>query len=336
MAFTDHTPGGRSTMLCTRCRHRAASTPEGLCTNCANGTTTESTVPATPDAAAGAPQPAAPASPKPDAPGFAQSDGPGFAPPGGPGSAPPGALPTAPPLGAAPLYAPGGQPSWLRSPVGLGRATAALLGVVIAADVFAVVADFNMYDVSGALADGEFGAGMQDKADRADALYAAAGVAQVAALIATMIVFLVWFYRVRVNAEVFAPDRQSKSRGWAIGGWFVPVVNLWFPRRIALDIWDASGPDALWDGDLAAAPRPSRARINAWWAVWVVSLLADRLASTAYRKAETAPEIHKAAGQMLFSDVVDMVAAVLAILFVLRLTRMQDEKARRGPVSVEV
>ncbi|MGW7044487.1 DUF4328 domain-containing protein [Streptomyces avermitilis] len=312
-------------MLCTRCRHRAASTPEGFCTNCA---AEGATAPAPPGDAAGAPQPAAPAFPKPDAPGFAQSDGPGFA--------PPGALPTAPPLGAAPLYAPGGQPSWLRSPVGLGKATAALLGLVVAADVFAVVADFNMYDVSGALADGELGAGMQRKADRADALYAAAGVAQVAALIATMIVFLVWFYRVRVNAEVFAPDRQSKSRGWAIGGWFVPVVNLWFPRRIALDIWDASGPDALWDGDLAVAPRPSHARVNAWWMVWIVSLLADRVASTAYRKAETAPEIHEAAGQMLFSDVVDMVAAALAILFVLRLTRMQDEKARRGPASVEV
>ncbi|MET7906839.1 DUF4328 domain-containing protein [Streptomyces avermitilis] len=308
-------------------------------------------MPATPGDATGAPQPAAPAFSKPDAPGSAQSDGPGFAQPGAPGFAQPGApgfaqpgapgfaqpgaLPTAPPLGAAPLYAPVGQPSWLRSPVGLGKATAALLGVVIAADVFAVAADFTMYDVSGALADGELGAGTQHKADSADALYAAAGVAQVVALIATMIVFLVWFYRVRVNAEVFAPDRQSKSRGWAIGGWFVPVVNLWFPRRIALDIWDASGPDALWDGDLAVAPRPSHARVNAWWTVWVVSLLADRAASTAYRKAETAPEIQKAAGQMLFSDVVDMVAAVLAILFVLRLTRMQDEKARRGPVPVE-
>ncbi|MEU9366088.1 DUF4328 domain-containing protein [Streptomyces avermitilis] len=328
-------------MLCTRCRHRAASTPEGLCTTCATEGATGS---ATPGDATGAPQPVAPAFSKPDpagfaqpeGPGFAQPEGPGFAQPGGPGFAPPGALPTAPPLGAAPLYAPGGQPSWLRSPVGLGRATTALLGVVIAADVFAVVADFNMYDVSGALADGELGAGMQDKADRADALYAAAGVAQVIALIATMVVFLVWFYRVRVNAEVFAPDRQSKSRGWAIGGWFVPVANLWFPRRVALDIWDASGPDALWDGDLAVAPSPSHARVNAWWTVWIVSLLADRLASTAYRSAETAPEIHEAAGQMLFSDAADMVAAALAILFVLRLTRMQDEKARRGPVAVEV
>ncbi|MFE9498788.1 DUF4328 domain-containing protein [Streptomyces collinus] len=33
--------------------------------------------------------------------------------------------------------------------------------------------------------------------------------------------------------------RHTNSRGWAICGWFCPVVNLWFPRRVALDTWDA-------------------------------------------------------------------------------------------------
>ncbi|MFC9283409.1 DUF4328 domain-containing protein [Streptomyces collinus] len=45
----------------------------------------------------------------------------------------------------------------------------------------------------------------------------------------------------RANAEVFAPSKHTKSRGWAAWGWFCPVVNLWFPRRITLDIRDASG-----------------------------------------------------------------------------------------------
>ncbi|MFB7113287.1 hypothetical protein [Streptomyces sp. NPDC056190] len=38
--------------------------------------------------------------------------------------------------------------AWLRSPVGLGRAAAALL-VLAAADLFAVWTDIMMYDVSG-------------------------------------------------------------------------------------------------------------------------------------------------------------------------------------------
>ncbi|MFE7274764.1 DUF4328 domain-containing protein [Streptomyces sp. NPDC057623] len=225
----------------------------------------------------------------------------------------------------APLMAPPhGHNARLSSPVGLGRAVAVLLGLVIATDLFAVWADVMSYDVLGALVDGDFSAAVQHRAERADSLFAAAGVAQTVALLATAVVFLVWFHRVRVNAEVFDPFGHRKKRGWAVWGWFVPVVNLWFPRRIAQDIWDASGP---W-----SAARP-HGLLNAWWTAWVVSLFAGRISSTAYRKAETAPEIRRAVGQVLFADAVDIVAAVLAVLFVLALTRMQDAKARSGPAA---
>lgn len=228
-------------------------------------------------------------------------------------------LPTAPPL-----TSPHG-PAWLRSPVGLGRATAALLGVVIAADLFAIWADITMYDVSGALADGDIGDAVQRRADHADSLNSAAGYAQTSTLVAAIVVYLIWFLRVRVNAEVFNPFGHSKSRAWAGWGWFVPVVNLWFPRRVMLDIWEASGPVGV---------RSATGLVNAWWTFWIIGLIADRAGFTAYRRAETAQEIHDAVGQVMFADVVDVVAAVLAILVVLKLTRMQNEKAHQGPVPV--
>ncbi|MGV9246157.1 DUF4328 domain-containing protein [Streptomyces sp. NPDC003710] len=225
---------------------------------------------------------------------------------------------TAQPFAAAPV-------ARLRSPVGLGRATAVLLALVAATDLFAIGADVVMYNVSGDLADGASGDAVSRRADRADALYAAAGVVQTVALLACIVVFLCWFYRVRVNAEVLSPSGHTKGRGWAIGGWFTPIVNLWFPRRITLDIWDASSP---W-----GAPRP-HGLVNAWWTLWVISLVADRAAFSAYRGADTAPELHSAARQMLISDAVDIAAAALAILVVLRLTRMQHEKALDGAVLV--
>lgn len=60
----------------------------------------------------------------------------------------------------------------------------------------------------------------------------------------------------------------------------------------------------------------------------------DRVASRAYQGAEAADEIQQATIQEMFADGVDIAAAVLAILVVLRLTRMQDERARGGPVPV--
>ncbi|MET7357378.1 DUF4328 domain-containing protein [Streptomyces sp. NPDC005562] len=234
-----------------------------------------------------------------------------------------------------PPHVPAGRPAHLRSPVGLSRAVIALLAVVVAADLYSLWAGTVMRGVMDDLISGDYGAGIEREADRADTLYAASGFLQTGALLATCVVFLVWFHRVRVNAEVFEPFIHRKTRGWAVGGWFVPVANLWFPRRIALDIWDASGPRSVaLDRSMTLDPRagavPHRL-LNAWWTLWVVNLLAGRWSTQSYWRAEEPHEIRDAVGNLMFSDVVDIASAVLAMVFVHRLTRLQDDKARSGP-----
>ncbi|MDX3751008.1 DUF4328 domain-containing protein [Streptomyces sp. AK08-02] len=277
-------------MFCKHCKLSTAASPEGLCWDCAD--------------AADEPKSGRVIAPRP--------------------------VPSAPAAPTGPVVQPHG-PAWLRSPVGLGRAVAVLLGVVIAADLFAVYAGLTMYDAMGSLADDGLGLGgynaLMRRADHADTLYAAAGVAQTATLVATAVFFLVWFLRVRVNAEVFDPFGHTMKRGWAGWGWFVPVVSLWFPRRIMMDIWDASSP---------AGTRASHALVNAWWALWLVALFTSRGDFGAFDGADTAEAIRSDVVQVLVSDVADIAAAVLAILVVLRLTRMQHEKGLRGPASVGV
>ena len=219
----------------------------------------------------------------------------------------------------APRPAPG---PYLRSPVGLGRAAVALLGLVIAVDLFAVYADFVLYDVTGDLMDGAAGGAVTRRLDDAETLNSVAGGIQSGALVTCAIVYLCWFVRVRANAGVFDPGEQSMKPWWAIGGWFVPFVNLWYPRRVTLEIWDASRP---------VGARRSHALVNIWWTLWLLSLFSDRLGITDYGKTEAADQISAAAYQLMISDGLDIAAAALAILVVLRLTRMQHEKALAGP-----
>ncbi|MFF3583601.1 DUF4328 domain-containing protein [Streptomyces mirabilis] len=211
----------------------------------------------------------------------------------------------------------------LRSPVGLGRAVAVLLGVVVAVDLFAIWAGVKVYDAAGTILDGGVGEAVQRDVDHADSVMTAVGVVQLVSLAATVVAYLVWFYRVRINAEVFDPFGQEMGRAWTGWGWFVPVVNLWFPRRIMLNTWDASRP---------AGSRTSHGLVNAWWVMFTITLFVGRAGFVSYRKAETAVELYVAAGDVLFADATGLAAAVLAILVVLRLTRMQNEKALRGPV----
>ncbi|MDH6516945.1 hypothetical protein M2164_003401 [Streptomyces sp. SAI-208] len=226
---------------------------------------------------------------------------------------------------AAPAFQapPAGAPkAWLRSPVGLGRATAVLLAVTAAVDAFAVGADFLEYDVTGDLAGGAFGDAVLDRADLADTLTAVAASAQAAVLLACAVVFVIWLWRVRVNAEVFAPDGHRKARGWVIAGWVVPFVSVWYPRRVVLDVWDASSPEGQREG---------HALVNVWWTLWLLTNVVGRFLAGMAGEADSPQEIHDAMAQMMFADGVDLVAALVAAALVLRLTRMQDEKARRGP-----
>lgn len=233
-------------------------------------------------------------------------------------------MPSAPPPPSAP-----GPGAWLKAPAGLANATVALLGAGIAADLFSLWAGGGVFGVVSDVIDGDYGAVTEDRLDRADSLYGVSGILQGAVMLGTVVLFLCWFHRVRVNAEVFAPDGHSKSRGWAIGGWFVPIANLWFPRRIAVDIWDASSGDRWLPG--AGREHKRRTLLNAWWTMWLTTGIFGQIASRQYQAAEEPEKIKQAVVSLMASDLINIAAAVVAMFFVRRLTAMQDALARSGP-----
>lgn len=158
---------------------------------------------------------------------------------------------------------------------------------------------------------------------RAQELYDRAGAAQTAAFLATAVLFVIWFHRTRRNAEVFESGVQRMGPGWAVGGWFVPVANLWFPYRVASGIWEASvrlHPDGGW----RTVPKTV---LNLWWGGWVVSVLVSRIAVSQWDRAREPEQVSDAAALVAAADALDAVAAVLAIVFVRTVTRMQVERA---------
>ncbi|MET9515948.1 DUF4328 domain-containing protein [Streptomyces sp. NPDC002994] len=230
----------------------------------------------------------------------------------------------------APVVPLSGPTAVLRSPVGLSYAVMALLGAVIAADCFSLFASFRLRGQMSALTSGDLSGLTTEEAELSDALMAASTFLYVFALLATATVFIVWFFRVRRNAGVFAPDVPRRGSGWAIGAWFIPFANLWIPRGIAVDVWSASRRDPY---SLEAAKEEPHTVLNAWWTAWVVSALFDRFAANSYKKAEAPDEIRDALDLMVAGDLLDIAAAVLAVFFVRALTRMQHLKATTGPAD---
>ncbi len=121
------------------------------------------------------------------------------------------AAPVPPPQPPAPMWA------GLRSPIGLSRAVVALLSAVIAADVCALAASVNMWRLAGIMTDGDAAVFSEQDAELADLMMAVTSVFQGLAYLATVVLFIIWFFRVRKNAGVFAPGLMTRGPGWAIG-----------------------------------------------------------------------------------------------------------------------
>ncbi|MFE7274739.1 DUF4328 domain-containing protein [Streptomyces sp. NPDC057623] len=209
----------------------------------------------------------------------------------------------------------------------LGLLVAAVAGIALVAlcDLFSLFAGFRLLAVFDG--DGGFLTAPQQELDAATALYATSGRYQNIVYLPAAIVFVVWFFRMRRDTGLLAPDRFRNGPGWAVGAWFIPLVNLWMPYRIALDMWGAATL-------LPAEDERYRARIwpvNLWWGLFVLVSLFNGYQEIKYKNAASLLEIRDAVVQYMIADVVRVAAAAAAMYFAVRLTTMQRFKAFEGP-----
>jgi hypothetical protein len=162
-----------------------------------------------------------------------------------------------------------------------------------------------------------------DLLDRADFVFVLALSGFLLALLAAGVVFIVWLWRARGNAELFCSGRQRRGRGWVIGGWFCPVVNFWFPKQIADDLIAASDPRTppLFP-DLRRIPR--HGLVLAWWLTWIATEVTSNVANP-----DLASDVQDVSDRAVGASVSTLlvvltaVCAVLAVRVVRLVNRLQ-------------
>jgi hypothetical protein len=137
-------------------------------------------------------------------------------------------------------------------------------------------------------------------------------------------IFLAWFYRAYSNARVLGVPFLRHDRGWAVAAWFVPIIALFWPKRMANDAWRASDPD-MPRNDPNWLSRPVAPLVHWWWAAWLVTNFADNV--WARLDATTVDEERMATIVAIVGDAAGFAAAVLCILFIRRLTAREEAKA---------
>ncbi|GAA4194879.1 DUF4328 domain-containing protein [Microbispora amethystogenes] len=165
----------------------------------------------------------------------------------------------------------------------------------------------------------------QADGDASDTLYALSGLVETVVYVATAVVFLVWLFRARTNAETLSPWPHRRARPWLVFGWGFPVLCWWYPKQIVDDIWTASKPGAVEEtGNLATARRSGL--IWAWWLAWLVSMWIAKGVGRRYLNAEELPEMREAALFDIAVNAAYIVTAALTVAVVLSITRFQEDR----------
>ena len=151
------------------------------------------------------------------------------------------------------------------------------------------------------------------------------GITQVVLWVVTAIVFVVWFRRAYRNLGPLGASWLRFKPGWAVGAWFVPILNAIRPKEIANDIWRVSDPELPPTLDGPALGRPVSAVLNWWWAMLLIS---GSLGRAAFRSAdaETLEELSSGTKYGVAADVASVIAAVLAIILVKAVTDRQHRR----------
>ena len=166
-------------------------------------------------------------------------------------------------------------------------------------------------------------------------LEAVIGLLQVLVWIGSVIAFLMWFYRVHKNLRALGAKNLEYSPGWAVGGFFVPFLNLARPLQVMREVWYCSEPSIL-GHDFSSADLPVRNRhatpplIAWWWAFFLLASFAGNISARIEMSGTSSPDLLQLSSvASIIANVFDFPAALLAVKLVGNISRWQLDRYSR-------
>jgi len=144
----------------------------------------------------------------------------------------------------------------------------------------------------------------------------------------TAVAFLFWIYRAHKNLKALGATDLKFSPGWAIGGFFVPILNIVRPYQVVTEIWKASAAGARRSATLNWTYEQTPLFISLWWGSWLISRFMDSLSVFVVFGAGERDQLLVASRYRLVYDVISIAAAALAMTVVLAINARQERSNR--------
>ena len=137
----------------------------------------------------------------------------------------------------------------------------------------------------------------------------------------------IWQHRAQANLRALGAQDLRFSPGWAAGWWFIPFANILMPFLTMRELSKASHPRA---GAVDWKARATHPILGFWWAAWLgYSVVRSIGGAVAPQRFASADRLITQAWLFVASDVLFVMAAILAILIVRAIDRDQVEKHKR-------
>ncbi len=154
--------------------------------------------------------------------------------------------------------------------------------------------------------------------------------------VGSVIAIPMWAHRAYRNLPALGAQGLRFSPRWAAGAWFVPILNLFRPYQVVGEAWTASDPQERSSTLETRARRTVPGLILAWWLLFIISSVAGNVVGRLGAISSTLAQTLAADWLLVASNVLDIVAAALAVLVIRRLDARQEARYRAlqgGPSS---
>ena len=162
----------------------------------------------------------------------------------------------------------------------------------------------------------------EEKANANDIRQIIIGLIQTGLYVASVVVFLNWFRRAYGNLHRLGITYLKHKESMAVWAWFIPIIVLFRPVQIMNEIWTET-QEKIKKFDSNYEIKSGGLIIGLWWTLFIISNFIGRYVLKTAFKDDTIEQLIEGSQAILISDVMQLPEALLVILIVSLLSKME-------------
>lgn len=194
-----------------------------------------------------------------------------------------------------------------------------LIWIVLAMEIVSFISGFFQFILLQNGANGE-GISIEDATSN-DLREQIIGVISLIAYIISAVTFIMWFRRAYFNLHLRV-NNLSESEGWAAGSWFVPIISLYRPYHIMVEMFDAT-KFYLKRNEIEPEEKTANVSLGLWWTLWIINNLLGQFIWRYSLKAETIDELTITTVASMVSNVIGVPLALVTIKMIKEYSRSE-------------